>query len=333
MQRLVSLSFILVISASGVIQRLVQPERERLVARSFHVLDVFTDRPLEGNPLAVVLDAEGLDDAAMLAITREFNLSETVFVLPPDDPVNSAKIRIFTPGGELPFAGHPTVGTAVLLAELRAASHIANGVVIALEEKIGLIHVEVQRRRGGVPRAVFTLPRPAENLNIDLDPVLVAGALGLDPLDLGFGAHGLSVWSAGVPFAMVPVRSLAVIGQARVQESALWRRAFGVTGKGAAFLYTRETLHPEHHVHARMFHPLGGIPEDPATGSAVAAFSGVAATCELPEDGTHQLIIEQGFEMGRPSLIALDIEIRGGRLVGAAIGGSAVRISDGRLHV
>jgi trans-2,3-dihydro-3-hydroxyanthranilate isomerase len=303
------------------------------VSRSFHVLDVFTDRPFEGNPLAVVLDSEGLDDAAMLAITREFNLSETVFVLPPDDPVNSAKIRIFTPGGELPFAGHPTVGTAALLAELRAGSHLATGVVIALEEKIGLVKVEVTRRPGGVPRAVFALPRLSENLNIEIDPLLAARALGIDPLDIGFGAHGISVWSAGVPFVMVPVKGLEAIGRAHVADTNAWRLAFGITGKGAAFLYTRETGDPAHHVRARMFHPLGGIPEDPATGSAVAAFSGLAATVELPEDGQHQLVIEQGFEMGRPSLIALDLDIRGGRLVGALIGGSAIRMSEGRLHV
>ena len=303
------------------------------MSRSFHVLDVFTDRPFEGNPLAVVLDADGLDDAAMLAITREFNLSETVFVLPPDDPVNSAKIRIFTPGGELPFAGHPTVGTAVLLAELRAGSHLATGVVIALEEKIGLVKVEVSRRRGGVPRAVFTLPKLSENLNIEFDPVLAARALGIDPLDIGFGAHGISAWSAGVPFVMVPVKGLEAIGRAHVADIHAWRAAFCATGKGAAFLYTRETGDPAHHVRARMFSPLGGIPEDPATGSAVAAFSGLAATVELPEDGQHQLVIEQGFEMGRPSLIALDLDIRAGRLVSASIGGSAVRVSEGQLHV
>lgn len=299
--------------------------------RLFHTLDVFTDRAFEGNPLAVVLDSQGLDDAAMLAIAREFNLSETVFVLPPDDPVNSAKIRIFTPGGELPFAGHPTVGTAVLLAETRAGGHLAQGVVIALEEKIGLVRVEVTRRAGGVSRAVFELPKASEPLPLALDPALVARALGLDPLDLGFGVHGLSVWSAGVPFAMVPLRDLATIGRACVADMVAWREAFGITGKGAAFCYTRETVHPAHHVHARMFHPLGGIPEDPATGGAVAAFSGLAAAAELPEDGVHQLIIEQGFEMGRPSLIALDLDIRGGRLATASIGGSAVRISEGKL--
>ena len=302
---------------------------------AFVTLDVFTSTRYTGNPLALVKVPRhvALSQSQKQRIAREFNLSETVFVLPPDDPVNSAKIRIFTPGGELPFAGHPTVGTAALLAELRAPSHIANGVIIALEEKIGLIHVEVQRRRGGVPRAVFALPRQSENLNIELDPVLVAKALGLDPLDFGFGAHGLSVWSAGVPYSMVPVKDLATIARARVADREAWHAAFAKAGREGVFIYTRETVKPEHHVHARMFWPAAGVPEDPATGSAVAAFSGVAATCELPEDGTHQLIIEQGFEMGRPSLIALDLDIRAGRLVGAAIGGSAVRISEGKLHV
>lgn len=302
------------------------------MARSFHTLDVFTQHAFQGNPLAVVMDSDGLDDAAMLAVTREFSLSETVFVFPPDDPVNTAKIRIFTPGGELPFAGHPTIGTAILLAELRAAGQLGNGVVIALEEKIGLVRAEVRRKPGQAARATFDIPRLPENLNLEFDPALVAGALGLDPLDLGFGAHGISAWSAGTPFVMVPVKDLSAIGRARVADINLWRPAFGATGKGAAFLYTRETTDPAHHIHARMFSPLGGIPEDPATGSAVAAFSGVAATVELPEDGRHQLVIEQGYEMGRPSQIALDLEIRAGRLVGASIGGSAVRMSEGKLN-
>jgi trans-2,3-dihydro-3-hydroxyanthranilate isomerase len=300
--------------------------------RPFHVLDVFTERRFAGNPLAIVLDGEGLDDVAMLEITREFNLSETVFVAPPDDPVNSAKVRIFTPGGELPFAGHPTVGTAILLAELRAGGHLAEGVVIALEEKIGLVRVEVRRAPGGVARATFELPRLPEPLDLEFDAGLVAKALGIDPLEIGFGAHGLSAWSAGVPYVFVPVKGLDVIGRAGIADMAAWRAAFGATGKGAAFVYTRETENPAHHVHARMFSPMMGIPEDPATGSAVAAFAGVAATCELPEDGTHQLVVEQGYEMGRPSLIVLDLDIAGGRLRGAEIGGAAVRVSEGMLH-
>lgn len=302
------------------------------MSRRFHVVDVFTENPFEGNPLAVVLDSEGLDDAAMLAITREFNLSETVFVQEPDDPVHSAKIRIFTPGGELPFAGHPTVGTAALLAELRAPGHLSPGVVIALEEKVGLVKVDVNRKPGGRARAVFTIPRLPERLPVEFDPGLVARALGLEPLDLGFGAHGLSAWSAGVAFSMVPVKDLDTIGRIRCDVSH-WSAAFARAGREGVFVYTRETVHPEHHVHARMFWPSAGMSEDPATGGAVAAFSGLAATVELPDDGRHQLIIEQGFEMGRPSLIALDLDIQGGRLVAAHIGGSVVRMSEGVLHV
>ena len=300
--------------------------------RSFHTLDVFTEVAFEGNPLAVVMDAEGLDDAAMLQITREFNLSETVFVLPPDDPINSAKIRIFTPGGELPFAGHPTVGTAILLAELYAKSQLSGaGITIALEEKIGLVKVDVSAQKGRATRGVFSIPALPRLFDFSFDAALVGRALGIDPLEIGFGAHTICAWSAGVPFVMVPVRSLEVIGQARVADITAWHASFGITGKGAAFVYTKETVDPARHIHARMFHPLGGIPEDPATGSAVAAFAGVAATCELPEDGVHQIVIEQGFEMGRPSLIALDLDIHHGALVGAAIGGAAVRISEGKL--
>jgi trans-2,3-dihydro-3-hydroxyanthranilate isomerase len=302
-------------------------------ARRFHVLDVFTERALAGNPLAVVLDCDGLDGAAMLAITREFNLSETVFVFNPVDPVNSARIRIFTPGGELPFAGHPSVGTAALLAHLHAGEHLRNGVVVALELEIGLLHADVSRRPSGALRAVFDLPRLPEALPVPLDAEAVAAALDIDPLDLGFGAHGLSVWSAGVPFAMVPVKDRETLARVQVVDMNRWRAAFGVTGKGAAYVYTRETENPAHHVRARMFHPLGGIAEDPATGSAAAAFAGVAASVERPEDGVHQLVIEQGFEMGRPSLIALDLEIRGGLLARAALGGSVVRVSEGKLHV
>lgn len=301
--------------------------------RRFHVLDVFTEKPLSGNPLAVVLDAQGLDEVAMLAIAREFNLSETVFVFDPRDAVNSARLRIFTPGGELPFAGHPTVGTAALLAELRAREHLKNGVVIALEETIGVIHAEVSRHASGALRAVFDLPRLPELLPLAVDPVLAAQALGLDVLEIGFAAHGLCVWSAGVPFVMVPVKDRATLARACVADIGLWKAAFALTGKGAVFVYCPEPEGAGHHIRARMFSPMMGIAEDPATGSAAAAFAGVAATVERPEDGLHQIIIEQGFEMGRPSLIALDLEIRHGILVRAAIGGSAVRVSEGMLHV
>lgn len=297
--------------------------------RRFHTLDVFTRRAFAGNPLAVVLDAEGLDDAAMQRIASEFNLSETVFVGPPKDPLNTAAIRIFFPTGELPFAGHPTVGTAVLLARLQApqAMRAAGGVVIALEERIGLVKVEVSQQ-GDAARAVFEVPKLSERQPAHYDVSRIAAALGLAPAEIGLPGHEVSLWSAGVPYVMVPIASLAAIGRIGIADDRLWRDVFG---KGGVYLYTSETVSADHHIHARMFWPDAGIREDPATGSAVAAFAGLAAAFEQPEDGTHQLVIEQGYEMGRPSEIALDIDVVGGALTGARIGGSAVLMSEGAL--
>jgi trans-2,3-dihydro-3-hydroxyanthranilate isomerase len=175
---------------------------------AYYRLDVFTEHRFAGNPLAVVLEAERLDDEQMLAITREFNLSETVFVTAPADPVNTAAVRIFTPGGELPFAGHPTVGTGVLLAMLHAGDHLnSEGVTIALEERIGLVKVEASQRPGRAARGVFALPRLPERLDLVLDAQAAAAALGLPVEAVGFDAHELSAWSAGVPFVMVPLKS------------------------------------------------------------------------------------------------------------------------------
>lgn len=302
--------------------------------RRFHTLDVFTEQRLAGNPLAVVLDSEGLTDADMQRIAREFNLSETVFVFPPRDAINSAAVRIFTPVSELPFAGHPTVGTAVLLAQLNAREMIGapGGVVIALEEKIGLVHVEVTARPGRCARGVFALPKLPERIAWTPDIGLVARAIGLDPLDIGFAAHAPSAWSAGVPFVMLPLSGLDAIGRIAVADAAVWDAAFGFTGRGAVFFYTRETVSPDHHVHARMFAPKLGMAEDPATGSAVAAFAGAAVAFERPAPGHHQLVIEQGYEMGRPSQIVLDLDVApGGALAGARLGGAAIGISEGFL--
>lgn len=302
--------------------------------RRFYTLDVFTEQPFKGNPLAVVLDSELLGELDMLAIAREFNLAETVFVGPPNDAVQTASMRIFTPGGELPFAGHPTVGTAVLLAELNAREMMAapGGIVIALEQKIGLVKVEVSRRPGRAARGLFTVPKLSERIAWTPDVELLGKALGIDPLDIGFGAHGPSCWSAGVPFVMVPMRGLEAIGRAGIADPRAWDAAFGFTGRSAVYLYTQETVNADHHIHARMFAPKLGVPEDPATGSAAAAFAGVATAFEHPETGWHQLVIEQGYEMGRPSQIVLDVEVRNGALTSTRIGGAAVIMSQGTFE-
>jgi trans-2,3-dihydro-3-hydroxyanthranilate isomerase len=303
--------------------------------RRYAILDVFTDMPLAGNPLAVVPDATGLDDERMQAIAAEFNLSETVFCLPADNPVHSARIRIFTPRKELPFAGHPTVGTAVYLAadRLENGAGLAESVVI-LEEKVGPVRCGVfLRATSGVRagHAIFDLPKLPEAIPHVLDREAIAAALGLVPSEIGFENHEPSTWTAGVPYAFVPVRDLAAIGRAAAQPAA-WAAAFSGDA-AAAFLYTRSTVAVGHQFHGRMYAPTFGIAEDPATGSAVAAFAGVIDRFDAHPAGSHRFVIEQGFEMGRPSLIALEIDVEAGGVAAARIGGDAVVVAEGTLSV
>ena len=301
------------------------------VRRTFYTLDVFTDTPLEGNPLAVVVDCDGLTTARMQSIAREFNLSETVFVLEPRDPVNTARLRIFTPSREIPFAGHPTIGAAVLIGDLRAREIMASqDLGIVLEEEIGLISCTARHRKGKAPHASFVLPGLPEYHGELRDAGGIAAALGLHPSDIGFDEHRPTIWSAGTAFAFVPVASLEAINRA-CANAALFPGAFE-SRCPAAFLYTQDVVREGSHVHARMFAPGFGIAEDPATGSAVAAFAGVAATFERPEDGEHLLVIEQGCAMGRPSILHLRIDIIDGALTAVSVGGSAVLVSQGTIE-
>jgi trans-2,3-dihydro-3-hydroxyanthranilate isomerase len=301
--------------------------------RRFHTLDVFTDHALAGNPLAVVHDSQGLDTARMQAITREFNLSETVFVLPPDDPVNTAKIRIFTPGSELPFAGHPTVGTAVLLAQLRAPEMVnRSGIVIALEEKIGLVKVEVSKRPDRAARGVFAIPKlPVMLEEPKRDPALIAKALGLNLDDIEIEGHHCANFAAGVAFTTVPLKSLDALARAQSNNTQAFRDAFGGTATPWCYLYTRTSPMAWR---TRMFAPTDGITEDPATGGAAAAFAGTIMAFEKPQDGRDQQhIIMQGVEMGRPSEIVLTLDVEHGLLREATIGGGAVIVSEGTIDL
>lgn len=294
--------------------------------RRFFTLDVFTDMPLSGNPLAVVMDAEGLDTARMQEIAREFNLSETVFVLPPRDPVNTARIRIFTPGRELPFAGHPTVGTVILLAEQRAPELLARqDISLMMEEEIGVLHC-IARRPKGRTSANFTLPRLPAAAGTPIAETALAKALSIDPSDIGFGAHRPVLLSAGVPYTLVPLKSVDAVDRAW-PDLAHWPEDL------ETFLYARLDEEPVPTFHARMFAPTFGIPEDPATGSAVAAFAGVLTANESLADGDHTILIRQGVAMGRPSLITLGLEIADGVLVSGSIGGHAVVVSEGTLNL
>ncbi|GHB31688.1 isomerase [Pseudovibrio japonicus] len=304
------------------------------MARPYALLDVFTDKALAGNPLAVVLDAKGLSDTQMQQIAGEFNLSETVFVLPPENPAHNASVRIFTPSMELPFAGHPTVGTAVLLAENRfGAPDNDMDALVLLEEKVGLVRCAVAMQKGKATSAEFDVPRlpkPAQQLG---EKDAIAAALSLEPNEITFENHKPKSWEAGLPFAFVPVANMEALNRIEPVPK-YWEEAFGDIEHNNTFAYCRQTIHVNSAFHARMVYLENGLPrEDAATGSAVAAFAGSIAEFDEPLDGIHTYCVEQGFKMGRPSFISLEIEIQSGKIHAHRIGGQAVILANGELLV
>lgn len=299
------------------------------MSRRFVTLDVFTSERFAGNPLAVVLESEGLDNAEMQRIAKEFNLSETVFVFPPSEPRQRADIRIFTPARELPFAGHPTVGTAVLLALLDQNGE-KGAVAFGLKEQVGIVPCAVEVRDATSGTARFRLPRLPFLWGEGKETADCAWALGLDPTEIGFGQHVPSRHSAGVAYDLVPVSSLEALARSRPQGEA-FDRAFGDSEHPAAYVYARVPDVEGFRFRARMFGPGMGVAEDPATGSAAAAFAGALMQCEPLGDGEHNIVIEQGVEMGRPSEIVLQMVIKGGAVTSAEIGGEAVMVSRGEI--
>jgi len=292
--------------------------------RRYFTLDVFTTRRFAGNPLAVVLEPGGLDDALMQAIAREFNLPETVFVFPPGEPSYRARLRIFTPARELPFAGHPTVGAAVLLAHLDGGTQER---VIVLGENVGPVACTVTPGAGS-GSASFVIPRLPEKLGALDDKGALAAALSLATADIGFGGFEPEAWTSGNAFAFVPVSGLDALGRAR-PNMAHWDKALGAGGPPGAFLFCAGDGAL---FRARMFAPAMGVLEDPATGSAAAAFAGVLAASGRYGDGEHRIAIGQGFEMGRPSTMRLGMTMRGGALAAATVGGEAVIVSEGTIE-
>ncbi len=303
------------------------------MTRPYAVFDVFTGSRLAGNPLAIVFECDDLSDDQMAKIAGEFNLSETVFVMQPQHAAHTAGLRIFTPGKELPFAGHPTVGTAVALAEQKAGGTNMD-MVSVLEENVGPVRCAIRLREGEPTFAEFDLPRKSEQfrLKAQLDKQGLADALSISIKDVGFENYVPQVWSAGVPFLIVPVKDAAILGEVDF-DSALWERVAPMANGSlaSAFLVCRGQNGVN--FQARMFSPDMGIAEDPATGAAVAAFSGMIHLFDQLVDGHHTFAIAQGVEMGRPSMIHLHVDVTGGEIVGARIGGRAVRIASGTLEI
>lgn len=298
----------------------------------FVTLDVFTDTALAGNPLAVVFEADDLDDAAMQAIAAEFNLSETVFITEPKGREADWGLRIFTPLKELPFAGHPTVGSAIALG-LARSKEPGKRFRFVLEETMGDITTDVRINSEDHGSARFFLPRLPERVGDLPDGDAIAEALGLQPGDLLDTPVIGGLWSAGVPFAIVPLRYPELLTEISL-DLAQFERVFGGAQPCAAYVVAKASSTAfTHDWRVRMFGPHLGITEDPATGGAAAAFAGLIAEQGGLGDGEHAISIYQGVEMARPSHLRLILRIEGGQLKDAVLGGDAVMVSEGTLRI
>jgi trans-2,3-dihydro-3-hydroxyanthranilate isomerase len=300
---------------------------------TFHTCDVFTDRAFAGNPLAIVLGADDLTTDQMQTLAREFNLSETIFVQRPVNPGHTARVRIFFPTAEIPFAGHPTIGCAIHLAEAMGGEEDFERQLV-LEEEAGLVPVTV-RRRAGVSLAELTAPvvphavTDAPDRAAALDAGRLAAAVGLTKAEIGFGSHRPGLWQGGPRFLYVPVSSLEALRRARPMEPG-WSGQMRAGGVDSAYLYTPGR---ECDYQARMFSPTAGIPEDPATGSASAILAAQLQVSDALTEDVTRLVLHQGVEMGRPSRIGLCIHTLAGRLVSVRISGGAVPISEGQVRL
>ncbi len=295
----------------------------------FFTADVFTDTIFGGNQLAVLPTAQGLDDKTMQQIAREFNLSETVFIFPPETSSGTRKVRIFTPGRELPFAGHPTVGAAFVLAEIGGIALEGDETRIVFEEGVGPVPVLIRAKNG---RPFFSQLFAAKMPEFGPPPPSVeelAAVLSLEPEQIRSAGRAPAALSCGVKFLFVAVRDLAALAQARVQGSE-WERHVRNYWAREIFVFTEKADDAD--VRARMFAPEMGIVEDPATGSAAAALTGYLTPPDAA-NGTRRWLVRQGVEMGRPSTLEVEADIDDGKIVAVRVGGASVLVSEGTLRI
>ncbi len=295
--------------------------------RRFTTLDVFTDRPFAGNPLAVLPDARGLDAATMQAVAREFGYSETTFVLPPSTPDAARRVRIFTPAGEIPFAGHPTIGTAVALV---ADGYVAMGdrrldLVFELDAGPTPVTVTVD---DGAYAATFTAPRRPRRGPVT-PPERVAAALGLPVDAIDTAAHPPVDVGCGLDFVAVRLRDREALAVSAPRLDAWAELESPAAGHGVVAY----VVEGEGALRARMFGPGVGVVEDPATGSAAAALGGLLAGLDAGRDATRAWRIRQGVEMGRPSRLDVRADTRAGEVVAVRVAGRAVVVADGTLDL
>jgi trans-2,3-dihydro-3-hydroxyanthranilate isomerase len=298
----------------------------------FVTVDVFTSQQFGGNQLAVFPDARGMPEEAMPRIAREFNFSETTFVFPPIDRKNTRRVRIFTPGGEIPFAGHPTVGTAFVLATIGDIPLAGSETKIVFEEGVGPVPVTIRAKNGKPDFARLTAaklpvfgPKPPGERDL-------ARILGLEPGDVLTGAFAPEAASCGLEFLFVPVRDRSVLARIRVRLDDFEKVLRGYWTE-KVFVFCDDPELPGSHFRARMFAPTISVPEDPATGSACAAFGGYLGKRDARADGTLRWVVEQGFEMGRPSILEVEVDKRAGAITAVRVGGNSVLVSKGEFYL
>ncbi len=293
----------------------------------YFICDVFTTKRFGGNQLAVLPHAEGLTAEQMQQISREFNFSESTFVFPPKLD-NTRMVRIFTPAAEVPFAGHPNIGTAFVLASIDEIEEFDGNADIVFEEKAGLVPISVSTNNNDI-RCELKAP---ENLSIgvNVSTEIIAAALSIDELDIVTSIHPPQVASVGLPFLMVELRDISVLEKVKVNLACFEAiSAQGIT----PFLHVYVRSDDEYDIHARMFAPTDGVPEDPATGSANCALAALLAFYDPRSDGDFEWAIAQGFEMGRPSILQARVQKSAGKVIDAFIGGSCVMVSEGVIYL
>jgi trans-2,3-dihydro-3-hydroxyanthranilate isomerase len=295
---------------------------------NYVIVDVFAEAALRGNPAAIVFDADGLSDTQMQALGREFNLSETAFILKPRDPAHTAHVRIFTPSNEVPFAGHPNIGSAFALARRRNLTHDD----LLFDEKAGLVRLKLQRENGAVvgaslqaPQTLSTLPGPT--------PAATAAALSLEETDIVTATHPPITATVGLGFLFVEVTDIAALGRARAHIPAFdfIRASHGV--ETGVHLYARSSTPRGARIQARNLSPYDGIGEDSATGSATASLVALLAQCDPRADCDFNLEAHQGLEMGRPSLLHGFAQKRGGKVAPPHVSGRCVQVMQGQLTI
>lgn len=294
----------------------------------YYICDVFTDQRFGGNQLAVLPDARGLADTRMQQIAREFNFSESTFVFPPENG-HTRKVRIFTPAREVPFAGHPNIGTAFVLASCGELGAFASSTEIVFEENAGLVGISLHRSDEGIISCELKAPQGL-SLGKELPAALLATALSLSAEEIVTDTHPPMLASVGLPFVMVELRDRSALQKAKINADGFAQiAAQGVMPDIHCYVQS----HDDFDIRARMFAPHDGVPEDPATGSANCALAGLLGHFHPSESGMFQWRIAQGVEMGRPSVLQARAGKVDGEVVSTWIGGNCVMVSEGYIYV